>query len=714
MGNILLKLFTYFVFLCFSCSIIVANEVQTISGNIRDGKTGLPLPNVNIIINNEERGTTTDENGYFFIPGLPIGKHTVEFSHIGYTVHYEQVQIPFMGKLNIKLFPALIQMDAMVVTGTRTERYLKDTPVTTQVIKGEKLTNSGAVDLSQIIQESTGINVVANQFGTGVELNGYGSNHILLLVDGVKVLGRVNGQLDISQIPINQIDRIEIVKGATSALYGSEAMGGVINVFTRTPINPISLTSELTMGSFGQQAQSLSFSKSNKNSHWTINETVRRFGGYDLDDETIWEEGSQYDKRNIGLKYSRSVSDRMNVLFDTKYFSETQTLISNHVFKDLSKNNRISVRGNIQYNLKNWVIKSSLEQSKYNHGFDRIVIKSGNLIKGSLTRDNLFSSNFQLMRKGEKHNLLGGLGLDQEGIISDRVRRGDQNSDLMNVFIQDEIDISNKWVIIGGLRMDQHSIYGKHISPKISIMFKPEMISRIRFAYGEGFRAPSFKELFLDYSNIAVGYHVIGNSILNPEVSKNINLDIERWNTGKYHGRINFFWNEISGLIDYRHIGEVEGQTTFQSVNLSSVRTRGFEVDLTYFITDQFEIWAGYSLLDTWDKDNERVLPLKARYKSQLGFRYSYSNGLKLNLRVQTTGTRTSWEENNEGKSIKQIIDPYMIVNTHMSFPLPWGLSGFIGGKNLTNYIDKVWGPMPGREWYGGIRFDIRKKQKRN
>jgi len=97
-----------------------------------------------------------------------------------------------------------------------------------------------------------------------------------------------------------------------------------------------------------------------------------------------------------------------------------------------------------------------------------------------------------------------------------------------------------------------------------------------------------------------------------------------------------------------------------------------------------------------------------------LGFRYSYSNGLKLNLRVQTTGTRTSWEENNEGKSIKQIIDPYMIVNTHMSFPLPWGLSGFIGGKNLTNYIDKVWGPMPGREWYGGIRFDIRKKQKRN
>ncbi|MBC8345588.1 MAG: TonB-dependent receptor [Candidatus Marinimicrobia bacterium] len=686
---------------------------QEVSGTIRNGKTGKPLKSANVYIEKEGIGTATDDYGYYSLTDLPMGKYLIEISHIGFTTYYEIINIPRAESFDIQLYPALILMDNLVVTGTRTERYLKDTPVTTHVIKGEKLTERGAVDLSQLIQESTGINVVENQFGTGVELNGFDANHILLLVDGAKVVGRVNGQLDMSQIPINQIERIEIVKGSTSALYGSEAMGGVINVFTKMPINPTTLNSEITLGSFGQQNQSLSFSRSNKKANWTMNGGHRSYGGYDLDDETIWEDGSRYDKRNLGFKYNRTVSDRLNILFDTRYFVETQTLISSHVFKDLSNNNRASIRAKFEYNLENWVLKSSLEQSEYNHGFDRIVIKSGNLIKGSLTTDNLFSSNFQFIREGKSHNILGGLGLDRESITSDRVQDGFRDSDLVNYFFQDEIDISNKWVMVAGLRMDHHSIYGKHTSPKISIMFKPEMISRIRIAYGEGFRAPSFKELFLDYSNISVGYHIIGNSDLNPESSKNINLDIERWNTGKYHGRINLFWNEISGLIDYKYLGMVQGQSTYQSINLSSVSTRGIEVDLTYFITDKFETWVGYSLLDTWDKDNKRMLPLKARHKNQFGFRYSYSNGLKLNLRMQSMGERFNWEENEERETIQKVIDSYTTINTHISFPLPLGLSGFAGGKNLTNYVDKVWGPMPGREWYGGIRFDLTKKQKR-
>ncbi len=686
---------------------LMANDAESVTGQVRDGKTGEPMANVNIFIEIDGLGTTTNENGHFSISGLTTGEHVVEFSHIGYSTHYEMVKIPFSGTLKVKLNRALIQMDAMVVTGTRTERYLKDTPVTTQVIKGDKLTETGAADLSQLIQESTGVNVIENQFGTGVEFNGFDSDHILILVDGMKVVGRVNGQLDIAQIPIDQIDRIEIVKGATSALYGSEAMGGVINILTKNPQTPMNVHSENTIGSFGRKDHTLSLSKIQGDWHWVLSGGLRQFGGYDLDESTVWEDGSQYEKRNVHFKINRQFGSHFKLRMDARYFDENQSLISNHVFRDNIGNDRSSIRGQLKFNRGIWAMDGSMEQSNYSHLFDREVLKSGNILKGSLTENGLTSSNLNFHREGESHKLMGGMGIDHEGITSDRVQGGERKSTLMNLFFQNEYHIAPKWIVLGGFRVDRHSIYGRHISPKISIMYKPEMISRIRLAYGEGFRAPSFKELFLDYSNISVGYHIIGNGELKPESSQNISIDIERWHTGKYHARINMFWNEISGLIDYKYLGIIDGQSTYQSTNLSAVRTRGIELDFTYFITDQLESWVGYSLLDTWDKENNRTLPLKAKHKAQGGLRYGFANGVKFNLRLQHLSERINWETDFAGQTIKNVISSYTTLNGHMTVPLPWGLQGFIGGKNLTNQVDEVWGPMPGREWYGGIRFDL-------
>ncbi len=690
---------------------LLAMDAESITGQVRDGKTGEPMANVNIFIGNDGLGTTTDENGHFSLSGLTAGENVIEFSHIGYSTHYETAKIPFSGTLQVKLMRALIQMDAMVVTGTRTERYLKDTPVTTQVIKGEKLTDSGAADLSQLIQESNGVNVVENQFGTGVELNGFDSDHILILVDGMKMVGRVNGQLDIAQIPVDQIDRIEIVKGATSALYGSEAMGGVINIFTKNPETPMTIHSENTLGAFGRQDHTLSFSKMDGDWFWVLSGGLRQYGGYDLDESTVWEDGSQYEKQNVHLKISRKIGTYIDLRMDGRYFDENQSLISSHVFRDKIRNDRSSIRTQLKYRQDKWALNGSIEYSDYSHLFDRVVVKSGNILKGSLTENRLTSSNLNFSQEGEVHKFMGGLGIDQEGIASDRVHGGERKSDLVNLFLQDEIHISSKWIVLSGLRLDRHSIYGRQFSPKISIMYKPEMISRIRLAYGEGFRAPSFKELFLDYSNISVGYHIVGNGELKPESSQNVSLDIERWHTGKYHARINLFWNEISGLIDYKYLGLIDGQSTYHSINLTAVRNRGVELDFTYFIMDNLETWVGYSLLDTWDKENNRKLSLKAKHKVQAGLRYEFLNGVKLNLRLQHLSERINWETDLTEQTVKHIILPYTTLNAHVTIPLPWGLQAFAGGKNLTNQVDKVWGPMPGREWYGGIRFDFTNKQ---
>ncbi len=689
-----------------------AQETHTLYGKVIHGNTGKPLQAVNIQAGIEDRGTITGENGEFTLSGLIEGEQLIRFTHIGFEMVEKTVFIPSSHSLEITLNQNLIEMDALVVTGTRTERYLKDAPVTTQVIKGEKLKESGASDISDVISEMTGINIVENQFGTGVELLGFDTDHILVMVDGMKLIGRVNGQLDVAQIPVDHIDRIEVVKGATSALYGSEAMGGVINILTKQPGQNRILNSDTSFGAYGRIKGALSFGNQIKGWNYFLSGGYRHFGGYDIDPSSVWEDGSEYNKANGQFKLRKNWGKGLDFNLDALILNERQNLVSSSVFQDKIVNDRISSRVELRKTIGYWQLKGIGDYAVYDHQFDRLVLSSGILKKGSITTDTRKTASIVVARDSGRHSLNGGFGREWEGILSDRVKNAERNSILTNLFLQDEYTLTHKWTLLTGMRLDMHSIYGQHISPKISIMYKPEMISRIRVAYGEGFRAPSFKELFLDYSNISVGYHIVGNEQLHPETSRNFNVDIERWHTRKYHGRLNLFWNEIEGLIDYKYLGMVDGYGTYTSENLTSARTAGFEMDYTYFITQNLEAWIGMAYLDSWDEERESALTFKSRYKGNGGIRLTMKNNIKFNMRIQYTGKRFYWNDIQEGaEPEKSWIDGYTLINGHMSFPMPLGLRGYAGGKNLTDYVDNVWGPMPGREWYIGLKYDLTNQQ---
>ena len=213
--------------------IIIFAAGNNLSGSISDSDSGKPLGFANVFFEGTDIGTTTNDDGYFSFLEIPFDQGTLKVSMMGYETVSQPIQFPVNKLIELRLEKTLIEMSSIVITGTRTERYLKDVPVTTQVLKGLKLRESGAIDVSHLLNELTGVSVVENQFGTGVELSGFGADHILVMVDGMEILGRTNGQLDISQIATDQIERVEVVKGASSALYGSEAMGGIINIITK-------------------------------------------------------------------------------------------------------------------------------------------------------------------------------------------------------------------------------------------------------------------------------------------------------------------------------------------------------------------------------------------------------------------------------------------------------------------------------------------------
>jgi len=686
---------------------------NSIFGKVADKKTESPLSAVNIVLKDTQFGTATAEDGTFRFDNLKTGNHTFIFSRIGYKEIEKKIVCPISEPVKVFLSPERIEMSTIVVTGTKTERYLKDVPVTTQVVNKDDIAETGAVNLSEVLSEVTGLAIVENQFGYGVELSGFDSDHILVMVDGMKLIGRTNGQLDISQIPTEQIERIEIVKGASSALYGSEAMGGVVNIITQKPTSNFGVKHNIGIGSYGKVVGDLSLFGGLFGFNTKLYVNSQFYGGNTIYSKSLWENGSEYEKYNIGFQIHKMTRNIGNFMFHLNNLMEQQ-IKDLEVFEDLSENKRLSAYLEHEFEIIDFNFKTTLEHSNYNHLYERFVVTSGFKKSSDTTIDELDKFAFSFYKDTENIKLNGGFGYESQKIDSDRVLGNFQNSSLKYYYIQHELNILPKVIILSGYRSDIHSVFGTYFSPKLSFMFKPELISRIRLSYGEGFRAPSFKELYLDYTVFDIGYRIIGNTDLQPETSRSVNLDLERWHTNSYHGRINFFYNEISNLIDYVSMGSEEETDLelWQTSNIRKARTQGVDWDLTYFLTDDIEWAVGFSFLDTWDIDNESPINLKSKYKVNSKLKISFMEKYHFSIRCQYFGERYYGEEGVVGNSTTDHwLDHYVLLHSSVNLDVWRYLQIKMGINNLTDVYDEIWGPMPGREWYFSLGFSFNNKK---
>jgi outer membrane receptor for ferrienterochelin and colicins len=377
------------------------------------------------------------------------------------------------------------------------------------------------------------------------------------------------------------------------------------------------------------------------------------------------------------------------------------------VFEDITTNQRHAGRLEFVKNISRSTVTLGLEYSDYDHVYQRQVSSSGFIKTSDQTLQSMLRGELRTFRNGERHDLMLGLGNELETTSSDRISGGRQAAALGHLFLQDEWSLTSKMLGTWGFRWDRHSIYGNYLSPKLSLMFKPEQISRIRLSFGQGFRAPSFKELFLDYTVESIGYRILGNANLRPERSNNISLDIERWHTQKYHGRINLFYNRIENLIDYLFIGVDNNLQLWQTANIREAVTNGVEVDLTCFFSPQMEWTLGYAYLNAWDVDNESPINLKAKHKANTSLRLKLGQTTRLNVNGQYIGDRYYGNAGVSGNTVSETwLASYAIWNIHVQKDAFDGLTLNAGIKNLTDIYDSVWGPMPGREWYLGFNYN--------
>ncbi|SDG46568.1 TonB-dependent receptor plug domain-containing protein [Psychroflexus sediminis] len=520
-------------------------------------------------------------------------------------------------------------LEEVVITATRSERKRQDIPMPVTVLSREVISNTGLRRADELLNEQTGITSITDQSGfKGIQMQGINSEYIMILIDNVPVVGRQSGNLDLSRLALGNIERIEIIKGPSSSLYGSEALGGVINIITQKPSDrELDLGVDAAFGSFETSDFNLSAKQKMNTFSYAVFLNRLSSGGFDLDENL---NGNTVDPFE-----NYTFSSHLNY----KFSEDLKTAINYRVFYqdiDISGESEEWDTNITSITQHKWSSKLIADYELYFTQY-----QANQLELDPLNGDVLFDSDFnQRMFRPElrltynlnsRHEVIAGIGsnfefLDRD-LFENEVRFYSQY-----IYAQHSFSPLQKLDLILGGRFDIHSEYDSQFSPKASAIYKLNDHIGIKSSVGSGFKAPDFRQLYLDFTNSAVGYTVIGNRVeeavierlqnssqilsltvdpenlgqpLGAESSTGVNLGLS-YQKNKFDFSLNAFRNDIQNLIDTRIIArKTNGQNVFGYVNRDNIYTTGLETDLSYAFTKNLKLSLGYQLLYAFDKEAE-------------------------------------------------------------------------------------------------------------
>lgn len=425
------------------------------------------------------------------------------------------------------------ELSQLVVTGTRTPKSLMDVPILTKVITADDIKKSDATNIQDLLQqEMPGIefSYAMNQ-QTHLNFSGFGGQSILFLVDGERLAGETMDDIDFSRLNMNNVERIEIVKGAVSALYGSNASGGVINIITKTPAERWTLNVNSRLSRHNDWRYGASFGLNNKHLQNHASYVGTSIDSYDVtngpDPQSINLASTFYGDKthNVNDKLIWNPSDDIRLTMRAGYYfreKKKSTYETNDRFRDWSA----GIRG-----VWNITPNSNLDLSYAYDQYD----KSEYQMLSSL--DIRSYSNVQNSLRGIYNHTLGSniltVGMDYiyDYLLNTKTTDGTHRQQTFDLFAQYDWNISKRLELVTALRYDYLSENSNsRLTPKLNLHYKPLDGLNLRAGYGMGFRAPTLKERYyiFNMSGIwdVVGSNVIGTD-LKPELSHNFNISAD-------------------------------------------------------------------------------------------------------------------------------------------------------------------------------------------
>ena len=440
---------------------------------------------------------------------------------------------------------AQFDLDEVVVTGTRTPKFLKDVPIQTRVINAKELAKLDATNVQDLLQqELPGVefSYAMNQ-QTHLNFSGFGGQGVLFLVDGERLAGETMDDVDFTRLNMDNVERIEIVKGAASALYGSQAAGGVINIITKRSQQPWTLQVNARYAKHNEQRYGASFGLNRKHLNNMLTAHFNRIDNYDV------HSAANPATRIISTVYgdkTLNVRDQL-VWSPTENFHLTGR--AGYFFRETVRSADQPERyrdftGGLRMN---WSI-SERDELQASYAFDQYDKSDYQRITRLDIRD--YSNVQNSFRLLYNHSFDGGdvltVGSDlmHDYLYNINLNGETREQDSWDLFAQYDWRISDEWEAVGALRYDYFSD-GKdsHVTPKLNVCYKPLPNLAIRAGYGMGFRAPTLKEKYYSFDMSGI-WIVEGNADLKSEVSHNFNLSAE-YTKGRYNLTASAYYNKV-------------------------------------------------------------------------------------------------------------------------------------------------------------------------
>lgn len=437
----------------------------------------------------------------------------------------------------------------VVVTGTRTPKFLKDTPIQTRVITSREIEKTDATNIQDLLQqELPGVefSYAMNQ-QTHLNFSGFGGQGVLFLIDGERLAGETMDDVDFTRLNMDNVERIEIVKGAASALYGSNATGGVINIITKKTDKPWTLNVNGRLARHDEQRYGASFGLNGKRlgNMFTANYTdVDNFDVHSAADPVTRIISTVYGDRTLNLKDQLVWSPSRNVEIGGRvgYFfrQTTRTAEQPERYRDFSGGLRID-----------WTL-SDHDMLQANYAFDQYDKSDYQKLRKLDIRDySNVRNTFRLLYNhtfGCGDILTAGADFMHDYLFNTNLDNSERKQDSFDFFMQYDWRISQKLEAVGAVRYDYFSDGGEsRLTPKLNLCYKPVRNLSLRAGYGMGFRAPTLKEKYYDFDMAGI-WIVEGNAALKSEISHNLNLSAE-YVKGHYNLTASAYYNKVENKL---------------------------------------------------------------------------------------------------------------------------------------------------------------------
>ena len=655
------------------------------------------------------------------------------------------------------------------ISVVKTVKPIKDLPIPVLIISDNEIQQFGASTLEDVINKQTGIVGTTTKTGSkGLQMQGLDASYTSILIDGFPLIGRSFGTLNLDRISVSDIESIEIIKGSSSSLYGSNALAGVVNIISKKQVkNGGNLDVNFKKSSNNTLNPYLSYKFKKSSFQITTIADLYKTEGYDLITDDLLNTVNPYINYTFRNNIRYTVTDKLLIKSHTRYFHQKQintALYNNSVLQGESLINEHSAAISFKY-IPNSNFFQNLDLYTTRYRTDEFLNDNDDI----LFDKNFFDHN---LIQAELRSFIKFKGLNNTigmGSIQEKLSRRDfsSNAQQNNLFIYGQIESTSfeKFQIILGSRYDNYTDYSPVLSNKLALGFSLLDNLQILASIGSGFKTPDFRQRFFDFTNTTLGYSVLGREVafdrltsmqnngiiqniiipiseleskLNPETSLNINFGFKYTLSQKILFNFNLFKNEIDNLIETQLVATKTNQLpVFSYFNVNEVETIGFECNFSFIPYKKWKWDIGYQLLSAYNsellnkfdtetfyaRDLETNESIKLSKNDYLGLYNRSKHQINLNLYYDlNTKTRISTSVNYRSKyglsdsngndfldSYDELIDGYSLLDLYLDHQLKKNFKIYLGLKNVFGYTNPEYiSSISGRNYFIKLSMNLK------